>query len=63
MDSHAKSILKAVSWRIVGSMDTFILSWIITGTPAWAFTIASTELLTKVILFWVHERVWGRIKV
>ena len=46
VDSHYKSLLKAVSWRVTGSLDTFALSWIITGTASLAFSIAFVELFT-----------------
>lgn len=62
MDSHYKSLCKAVSWRITGSLDTFVLSWIITGQAHLAFSIAFVELFTKIVLYWIHERVWLRVK-
>ena len=61
MDSSVRSLAKAVSWRITGSIDTLIISWIITGQALIASGIAFTELLTKIVLFWFHERVWNRI--
>ena len=61
MDSSVRSLAKAVSWRITGSIDTFIISWIITGQALIASGIAFTELLTKIVLYWFHERVWNRI--
>ena len=57
-DSHARAIVKAVTWRAVGTVDTFIWGWIITGEPKAAGAIASLEVLTKIALFYVHERVW-----
>jgi uncharacterized membrane protein len=57
---RARALAKAVSWRIVGSLDTFGLSLIVTGNPAWAGTIASVEALTKIALFYFHERAWTR---
>jgi len=62
-DSHYKSLLKAVSWRVTGSLDTFALSWIITGTASLAFSIAFVELFTKIALYWVHERIWLKVKL
>lgn len=62
MDTGVRSLAKAVSWRITGSIDTFIISWIITGQALIASGIAFTELLTKVVLYWLHERVWNRIQ-
>ena len=63
IDTHRKSLLKAVSWRVVGSMDTFILSWLITGHAKLAAGITAAELVTKITLYWIHERVWLRIKL
>ena len=62
-DSHYKSLLKAVTWRITGSLDTFVLSWIITGQANLAVTIAFVELFSKIALYWLHERIWLRIKL
>jgi uncharacterized membrane protein len=61
MDTKARSLAKAVSWRITGSIDTFIISWIVTGHPKVALSITSIEVLTKIFIFWVHERVWFRV--
>jgi uncharacterized membrane protein len=63
VDSHKKSILKAISWRATGTADTFIISWFITGEPLLATGIAATEVLTKVVLYYLHERVWSKINV
>jgi uncharacterized membrane protein len=60
-DAHWRSLAKAVSWRIAGSLDTFALSMLVTGNAKFAVSIASAEALTKVGLYYVHERVWRRI--
>jgi uncharacterized membrane protein len=57
-ESHARAIVKAITWRVVGTADTFVWSWIITGEPKAAGAIASLETFTKIALFYVHERVW-----
>ena len=61
-DSHARSVAKAVSWRTLGTLDTFAISWLITGTPALAGGIAATEVATKVVLFYLHERTWNLVR-
>jgi uncharacterized membrane protein len=66
-DKHYRSLVKAVSWRLTGSVDTMIISFLITHQIKWALTISGVELFTKVGLFYVHERVWeklsfGRVK-
>ena len=61
-DSHARSVAKAVSWRTLGTLDTFAISWLITGRAATAGGIAATEVLTKVVLFYLHERGWNLLR-
>ena len=56
-----RSILKAVSWRIVGTLDTMALGWIITGSPLVGLKIGALELITKFVLYYLHERVWLKI--
>ena len=60
-DSHGRALAKAVSWRAVGTLDTFLWSWLITGHANWASSIAATEIGTKILLFYLHERVWRLI--
>jgi len=57
-DTHVRSIAKAVSWRATGSLDTFLLGWLITGNPKVAGSIAATEIVTKILLYYAHERAW-----
>lgn len=60
VESHPRSFLKAVSWRILGSIDTFILGLFFThGNAKVAGSIAGTEVVTKIILFYFHERAWA----
>ena len=58
-EAHHRSLAKAVSWRVTGSLDTFVISYIITGKPALAGSIAATELITKIWLYYFHERLWA----
>jgi len=60
IENKLRSLAKAVSWRITGSVDTFIVSWFITGQAKLASGIALTELVTKIGLYWAHERIWDR---
>ncbi|MDO3693545.1 DUF2061 domain-containing protein [Wenyingzhuangia sp. chi5] len=57
-----RSVVKAVSWRMIGSLDTLIISWIATGDVKTATSIASIDLFTKMILYFFHERIWNAIK-
>ena len=60
--SKTRSILKAISWRIVGTLDTMALGWIITGNPVMGLKIGALELLTKFVLYYIHERIWVKMK-
>jgi uncharacterized membrane protein len=60
-DTPTRSLAKAVTWRMTGTIDTFAISWLITGELLLASGIAVTEILTKIVLFWLHERAWNRI--
>ena len=53
-----RHIAKAITWRIIGTLDTFVLSWLITKEPLTAGWIAIVELITKTILYYFHERAW-----
>ena len=54
-------MVKTLSWRVVATSDTFLISWIITGTWQLAGAIAGIEVLTKMFLYYGHERVWSNI--
>ena len=58
-----RSLLKAISWRIVGTLDTMTLGWIITGSPIMGLKIGALELITKFVLYYIHERIWLRSKL
>ena len=57
--AHLISFFKGVSWRIVGTIDTAIISYFITGQWKFALSIASVEVVTKIILFYFHDRLWA----
>jgi uncharacterized membrane protein len=64
-----RSFIKAISWRVIGSIDTFILSLIIINfssenyTYDLAFYIATLEVITKTIIYYLHERLWNRFNI
>ena len=61
-DSHSKSLVKSISWRILGTLDTIVIAWVLTGTLSVALSIGSIEIFTKFILYYGHERLWNKIK-
>lgn len=56
-----RSLVKAISWRVTGTIDTIMLSWLFTGNISTAISIGLTEVLTKMFLYYAHERLWNRI--
>lgn len=62
LESHPRSFVKAVSWRTVGSIDTFVLGLLFSGSAKLAGAIAGTEVLTKIALFYFHERAWSLVR-
>lgn len=60
-ETHSRSVLKAVSWRTLGTLDTFAISWFFTGKVEIAGSIAALEIVTKIAWYYLHERVWAAI--
>ncbi len=61
MESHKRSIAKALTWRLMGSTATFFLAWGATRQLQMAAFIGAGDVLLKVGAFYVHERAWERI--
>ncbi len=62
-DKHWRSLIKGISWRITGTIDTIVISWLVTRKLSLAFTIGFIEVFTKVLLYYFHERLWERVKI
>src|SRR5215475_9929655 len=60
-EGHGRSFIKAVSWRTVGTIDTFIISFFVTGKVSLAGGIAAVEVVTKIMIYYLHERVWAAV--
>jgi uncharacterized membrane protein len=57
------STAKTITWRVIASLDTFLLSWLISGSVSVGVSIASLEVLTKMFLYYFHERQWEKPRV
>lgn len=62
-NSHIRHITKAVTWRVLGTLDTILLSWLITGNALTGVKIGMAEVVTKMLLYYFHERVWFKINL
>ncbi len=56
-----RSVVKTISWRTVGTLDTMIVSYFVTGSLVMAASIGSIEVVTKMILYYFHERAWNKL--
>ena len=57
-ESHVRSILKALSWRILATLTTGLIAYFITGDVSTAIAIGSIEFILKFIIYYLHERAW-----
>lgn len=57
-ESHVRSLVKGFTWRALGTLDTMMISWFVTGSIKLALSIGGIEIFTKVFLYYVHERIW-----
>ncbi len=62
LESRKRHIGKTITWRMVGTMDTIVISWIISGNPMTGLKIGISEVLTKMVFYYVHERLWHKSK-
>ena len=61
--SYKRHLAKTITWRIVGTLDTIILSWVITGNPFTGLKIGLAEVVTKMALYYFHERIWVKVGI
>lgn len=61
IERKRRSVVKTISWRTVGTLDTILISWLVIGDINFAVTIGGVELFTKMTLYFLHERAWNKI--
>nr|WP_319571503.1 DUF2061 domain-containing protein [uncultured Draconibacterium sp.] len=61
VERKRRSIVKTISWRTIGTIDTILISWFVVGDINFAVTIGGVELFTKMTLYFFHERAWNKI--
>jgi len=59
-DSKKRHVLKTFSWRLVGTLDTILIGWLISGNPFVGLKIGIAEVITKMVLYYFHEKVWHK---
>ena len=61
-DKHHRSLIKGISWRVFGTLDTMMIAYFVTGDYTKALSIGFTEVFTKIGLYYLHERIWNNLK-
>ncbi len=57
-----RSVVKGITWRVIATVDTILISWLITGHWKYAVSIGGIEVVTKLFIYYAHERAWNKIK-
>ncbi len=60
-DNVKRSVIKTLTWRILASIDTFLIAWVITQDPWAGASIAGIEIVTKIVFYYLHERAWSHV--
>ena len=60
-DLKKRTIVKTLTWRVTASLTTFVIAWVLTGDLLIGATIGSIEAITKIFLYYFHERIWNNI--
>ena len=61
LESRKRHLAKAFTWRIIGSFDTILIAWVISGNPITGIKIGAAEVVTKTLLYYLHERMWYKV--
>ena len=61
VNSNKRHLIKTFSWRVIGTLDTILLGWLITGNPFTGLKIGGVETVSKMLLYFAHEKLWYKI--
>lgn len=61
LNTNKRHLVKTFSWRAIGTLDTFMLGWLITGNPLTGLKIGGAEVVSKMLLYFGHEKIWYKI--
>ena len=60
--ARKRHIFKTITWRIIGTLDTMIIAWALSGDPLLGLSIGGIEVFSKMLLYYIHERAWYKSK-
>lgn len=58
--SRRRHLAKTITWRLIGTVDTVLIGWVVTGDPWIGVQVGGVEMVTKMVLYYFHERAWFR---
>ena len=61
VNTNKRHLIKTFSWRAIGTLDTILLAWLITGNPLTGIKIGGVEVVSKMLLYYGHEKLWYKI--
>lgn len=62
-EKRVRSVVKGITWRVFATLDTVLIAWLITNQIKFALSIGGIEVVTKLGLYYLHERVWNKINL
>jgi uncharacterized membrane protein len=61
MESNTRSIAKAVSYRLLGSLSTALIVFVFSGNAKVSVGVGLADMVMKIALYYLHERIWNHI--
>ena len=61
--AERRHILKTFTWRIIATLTTTIIAWIVTGDPMIGLKVGSIEFIIKMLLYYMHEKAWHKVDI
>lgn len=62
METRKRSLVKSLSWRVIGLVLTFVTAWVVTGSWRAGLAVGLVDFLVKIGTFYAHERAWHRVQ-
>ena len=60
-ESRLRSVLKALSWRVLATLTTIAIAYFIVGDVKVALKIGAVEVVVKMLIYYLHERAWAKV--
>jgi len=62
VETHSRTVAKTLSWRVLATIITSCLVWVLTGKLELGFSIGLLDCLTKIVIYYLHERMWSKVR-